>query len=345
MVSRLGGSRRRAVARAFACGAVLASAALGFAACGLSVSATGGPPAEPGAAAEAGDTGAARSDGGEGGQGGCTPDRFMCGGACTDVKADPQNCGACGKICGEGLTCDDGNCTVLCVSDKKDCNGTCVDTTSDVLHCGSCPNACGAGLLCSAGRCATDCGALSTCALPDAGADAGPTAVYCADLTGDRNNCGACGNVCKGNEICTASACKALCATTSRIGEIFATNMVGCVQKVAWSSRAQVCPAGSKVCTGQEWVTRRGAKIPTYHYWTDDDLRWSGEDGDCVASTTRGQLCGNPATPMRVCAKTTDPVGNKCNWTGCGFGNATKPPQYFGGCEGNPTAGALCCTP
>lgn len=270
----------------------------------------------------------------------------MCGAACTDIKADPLNCGQCDKVCGDGQTCGDGKCTVLCVSDKQKCDESCVDTSSDPLHCGSCPNKCAADLLCSAGQCATDCGALSTCPLPDAGADAGPTAVYCANETSDRNNCGACGNVCKASEICTASACKALCATTSRIGDVFAANMVGCVQKVEWSKRAQVCPAGSTVCTGQEWVARRAAKIPTYNYWTNDDLRWSGKDGKCIASTTQGQLCGGfTATPMRVCGKKTDPVGNQCNYTNCGFGNATAPNQYFGGCENNPTAGTLCCTP
>jgi hypothetical protein len=46
---------------------------------------------------------------------------------------------------------------------------------------------------------------------------------------------------------------------------------------------------------------------------------------------------------MRVCtASGTDAEGNVCNWENCGYGS-TSPNQYFGGCEGNTTAGTLCC--
>jgi hypothetical protein len=307
----------------------------------------------PDAAAEGAgpdDSGTGRVDGSgtEDGQGGCTPDRVVCGSACTDLQADPLNCGQCGKACDDGQTCSEGKCTVLCVSDKEKCDETCVDTSTDPLHCGTCPNACAAGLLCAAGTCSVDCGALSKCLVLDGGTDGGEDGgapQYCANLTSDRNNCGACGNVCKVNEICTASSCKPVCATTSRIGDVFATNMYGCVAQVEFSNRAGVCPAGATVCTGQEWVARRATKVPTYNYWTNDDLRWSGSDGNCTASRTQGQLCGNfRATPMRVCGKKTDPVGNQCRWTNCGF-NARTPNQYFGGCEDNRTAGTLCCTP
>jgi hypothetical protein len=47
---------------------------------------------------------------------------------------------------------------------------------------------------------------------------------------------------------------------------------------------------------------------------------------------------------MRVCANHVDPEGNLCNWIGCGL-DATSPNQYFGGCDGNATAGTLCMCP
>jgi hypothetical protein len=53
---------------------------------------------------------------------------------------------------------------------------------------------------------------------------------------------------------------------------------------------------------------------------------------------------------MRVCAghsggaglEAQDAEGNLCNWTSCGYDDPAVN-EYFGGCEGNPTAGTLCC--
>jgi parallel beta-helix repeat protein len=52
---------------------------------------------------------------------------------------------------------------------------------------------------------------------------------------------------------------------------------------------------------------------------------------------------------MHVCTgsggNVTDPEGNTCSWTGCGF-NTVSPNQHFGGCSGSADnqAGTLCCT-
>jgi hypothetical protein len=39
----------------------------------------------------------------------------------------------------------------------------------------------------------------------------------------------------------------------------------------------------------------------------------------------------------------TDPEGNECDWTGCGF-NSISPNQFFGGCTSTGGAGTLCCS-
>ena len=69
----------------------------------------------------------------------------------------------------------------------------------------------------------------------------------------------------------------------------------------------------------------------------------SGGDGNCLVDLVQhyGDWCDG-TSPMRVCVGHSDPLGNLCNWTQCGLDTAT-PQEYFGGCQNNPTAGALCC--
>jgi hypothetical protein len=316
-----------------------------YAACGFDGTPSGVLPLVPAdASSERAPVAMGEGDAGADGQSAvCPPERTTCGTVCTDLKADPQNCNACGTKCAELQTCDEGRCTVLCVNESLRCNDTCIDPQTDRQHCGSCTTVCGPTLLCSAGKCAPDCGALATCPVVGAVTDAGTAAVYCADTMTDGKNCGACGTACKVNQTCQAGTCKDVCTAVSRVGDIFGANMVGCIHTALWTQRAQLCPAGSKVCSAAEWVQRRGTKKPTYDYWTDDDLKWSGKSNSCAVSVTTGNFC-DYGTPMRVCSGSTDPLGNQCNWTDCGFGTTT-PNQYFGGCSGDTTAGALCCTP
>jgi cysteine-rich repeat protein len=124
--------------------------------------------------------------------------------------------------------------------------------------------------------------------------------------------------------------------------QVFARGMVGCAGQVSFAERDTLCGAGHRPCTAEEWVRRHGRAGPTHHYWTDDDLRWTGPVETCWVSTTIGSASCSPAQPMRVCAGTPDPLGNTCGWTGCGLG-APDPLDYFGGCASDPTAGTLCC--
>lgn len=43
----------------------------------------------------------------------CSPGLTRCGGACLDVRSDPNNCGTCGNACGAGKVCADGACGSL----------------------------------------------------------------------------------------------------------------------------------------------------------------------------------------------------------------------------------------
>jgi alpha-tubulin suppressor-like RCC1 family protein len=127
------------------------------------------------------------------------------------------------------------------------------------------------------------------------------------------------------------------------IEQVFSNLAVGCAGAVLDVSRASLCAAGSRPCSAAEWMAVRGGAVPTHNYWTDDQLVYGGAGSNlCMVSTTTGIAC-TTGQPMRVCtAGGSDPEGNICNWANCGYGS-TAPNQYFGGCNGDTTAGTLCC--
>ena len=166
-------------------------------------------------------------------------------------------------------------------------------------------------------------------------------------------------------------ACRFSCYTQNFIGEDGET-LYGCaadsdeyfddtspfapVLGVDWATRDTLCGDGYSPATALEWIAARGDTEPRYHYWTDDELLWEGEDsGSCSAGLiSDGHTRGCTAGPMRVCASTEgsiiDPLGNVCTWVGCGY-LTNSPNQYFGGCNvgtevggrmTGTTAGTLC---
>ena len=269
----------------------------------------------------------------------CPADHAVCNGNCVDTKSDPSNCSQCGKSCAFNEGCKDGGCFLLCAAGTTACGGTCVDLTSDLANCGACGAPCAALLVCSAGACE------STCAMPLTRCPTA-TAAICADLATDPKNCGACGTVCGATERCTAGKCTSYCATGVVVGDAFAPKMVGCVGKVTFANRATLCAPGVPPCKVADYRARRGASVPHYNYWTDDVLYGAGDTSTCAVSPKSSSTYGScsSTTPMRVCAAHTDAVGNQCNGINCGY-EAYSPNEYFGGCSGDTTAGALCCPP
>jgi hypothetical protein len=133
------------------------------------------------------------------------------------------------------------------------------------------------------------------------------------------------------------------------VEQSFANGMVGCSGQARWVERESLCLAGWHACSSTDWVSGRNGALPEFHYWTSENLFYSGSQTSCFVSTSVGNsACGTQTgggNPMRVCAPTLDrrdPLGNLCNWTNCGI-DSVSPNEFFGGCSGNLTAGTLCC--
>lgn len=92
----------------------------------------------------------------------CISLELECRGICVDTMTDPSNCGACGRVCSDGLTCSGGACTASCTAPEVECAGACVNTQTSAAHCGACDAACDAGTACVLGGCADPLALLQT---------------------------------------------------------------------------------------------------------------------------------------------------------------------------------------
>jgi hypothetical protein len=136
----------------------------------------------------------------------CAARQVCRGGLC--VSAPPPGrgrpaAGATEGISSVGITCEEG--LVLC-------GEICVDTNSDAANCGGCGTRCRGNQICASGICADQ---------DQVPADEGVTDEHscaegltlcgdaCADTSIDSANCGACGNRCRGNEVCAGGTCVA----------------------------------------------------------------------------------------------------------------------------------------
>ena len=143
----------------------------------------------------------------------CGAGLAMCGGVCTPVANNAQNCGACGVICAAGQLCQANQC--VCSPGLLSCNGSCV--ASNATHCGSCTTMCTGVEVCSNNTCMSSCPTgESQC--PD-GACVGPTG-------GDATHCGGC-TPCPTGSTCNAGICMSVTGTGGSVGTGGATGTGG----------------------------------------------------------------------------------------------------------------------
>lgn len=139
--------------------------------------------------------------------GDCAVDETVCGGVCSNVQSDRDNCGRCGMQCGDGLVCSLGACVEGCQDGRTNCAGTCVDLTTDEANCGGCSAAdpqhmCTADQTCTNGVCgcaATDVVCAGTCFNPQTSTQHCGASLDCAGANA--------GTMCQATEGCVGGAC------------------------------------------------------------------------------------------------------------------------------------------
>lgn len=137
----------------------------------------------------------------------CATGETVCGGACSNLMADRDNCGACGTQCGDGLVCSAGACVEGCAAGLVNCAGSCVDTATDKANCGGCSaddsvHLCAADETCNNGTCGCgpdDIVCNGVCTNPDT------SQMYCG-ASGSCTGANA-GEMCDGNEACLNGQC------------------------------------------------------------------------------------------------------------------------------------------
>ncbi|MDP3274133.1 MAG: FG-GAP-like repeat-containing protein [Deltaproteobacteria bacterium] len=142
----------------------------------------------------------------------------------TNITNQPQNCGACGRVCGAAPnampTCSSNICSFACMTGFGNCdfssiNGCEADLSTNARACGACGRICttpaNAVATCVSSACSFTCAAnFGDCNM--LGTD-GCEAAFASNVL----HCGACNNACptpaNGTPLCTAGTCGARCTT------------------------------------------------------------------------------------------------------------------------------------
>lgn len=209
----------------------------------------------------------------------------VCNGACTDLKNDPANCGACGTACPAGQFCSQSACTTTCGGGTEACGAKCVDTNVDPANCGGCGNACAQGEVCSLGVCGIQCAGGST-----------KCGTQCVDTQNNKQFCGSCDTACMQSEVCVAGACLGTCPD----GSINCNN--SCVNILTDKNNCGTC--GNACAANQDCLQGTCGVCDSATTDCDGD-GWLVSEGDCC---DKPGFCG--ANPALVNPGAFEVVGN-----------------------------------
>ncbi|MBL8603585.1 MAG: hypothetical protein JNK72_16795 [Myxococcales bacterium] len=215
----------------------------------------------------------------------CSAPLIVCGSTCINPTNDITNCGRCGNACpampANGVSaCTNSACTVTCTRGFGNCdnmvaNGCETNLLTSTTSCGACGRACtfaNASATCVNGACA-----MGACNTGFADCDGNPANGCETPVSGDVNNCGACGNRCAfpsaaatcAMGVCTMGACAAgtancdmnnangcetnIASNTLNCGACGRSCMVGqaCAPGTGGAGACvNSCPAGTTFCAG-----------------------------------------------------------------------------------------------
>ncbi|MEO7108892.1 MAG: hypothetical protein ABI183_00525 [Polyangiaceae bacterium] len=232
---------------------------------------------------------------------------------CADALNDNANCGYCGNVCGAGTICSNGKCSLTCGADETRCTAGdstafCTNLQTDPDDCNLCGNACPIGnntgsTFCASGKCGVTCvsGALDCNANPIDGCEVFPT--------GDRTNCGACGNICPVGAACvnggctcgtgynqTLEACNGTCTDVQRDP----TNCGGCGTRCSAATVYQTADCVESACHTSNRAVITASSVTSIAI--DDTYLYFVQQGTGIRRVTKGSTA---ETPVSVIADTT----------------------------------------
>ena len=128
----------------------------------------------------------------------CAEGAVYCDGICTFLGWNPDNCGACGNVCGGAAPfCFEGACRTCEELGGTHCGGECDNLLNDPYNCGACGQVCSGFESCAGGVCQRTC-------IPDCGPGSTHGEGWCGDdgcggrcaCTGEGEYCPAFSNWC-----------------------------------------------------------------------------------------------------------------------------------------------------
>lgn len=266
------------------------------------------------------------SAGGSDGPSECSGGLDECGTDCVDLGSDPDHCGSCTNVCGDGLVCSQSACSASCASGETNCDGACVDVNSSAQHCGSCGQPCNAGTPCVNGVCSANCGSgQENCN------------GVCADLQTDDEHCGSCDTACSTGQKCQNGGCITACTQ----GQTECDGL--CVDTQNNSSNCGSCGnacASGQVCNaGQCKIACPGGQVECSGlcYDLSSDV---AHCGSCTTPCQTGEVCGNgtcslncPSGQTACSGSCVDTDTDAANCGGCGQPCGTNEECAAGSCK------------
>ena len=216
----------------------------------------------------------------------CPGGELLCGGACSPVALDPQNCGGCDVACADGEVCSGGKCAVVCGSGTTKCDvggkPQCVDPDFDPANCGACGKACSAGELCSMGTCGVACGEGST-----------KCGEKCTNTAFDPKNCSGCGLGCFTGAFAVGFCAEGTCGfqCTAGHGDCNGSPVDGCETTLDTVAHCGACSTSCNLANATAACASSSCAILTCLAGFGNCDKKS-DTGCEVSTTTSDQHCG-----------------------------------------------------